>query len=661
MVSNILTYLQKILEAGSEKVTDKKENEKDITSLADVSIFMSDKKDEIEDTNNDEFISSDIKTAQENPTQEINNDEKKETEINKLLNNIYADNQVVSTLDIDGDGVLSDDEKTKFEKYITGYSDNTEDLTENDINKAYDDIKNGTFKYGEEELPEDIEQPEDTDTTNKDDKTQGAANNNSASRSGGAGGSGGASRSGGAGGGGDSSYDAGNINSGEKNIDNMNKEELEAELTKANSELDDKKSKLDELLNNSELDDLKEAEDEAYEEYQEQLQEVDEELAKQLDEIKTNIDEKQKEIDTKEKEIADQETTVSENENKYNNAVTTRQTLESTLSSLQSVDTSNMDDAQKADLQSKISSCSAKLSEAKSNEEAAKKEWDESKDKLEELKKEKEDLISGEGGLNDLNSQMTDKENEISEKYPEIDASRQAYDEAKEAYNEAREKRDSELVTAKAEVQQAQDRVNEIQTKISQCNDRETVSEFMLDGLTDDTRNAIELAFQELFAGVHETGNNSGEVLKYGAGKGVPWCAAFVSWLYRKGQNNMDCPLNFSAAVSGLRDQAKKAGYYSDKSSYMPVPGDIMIQKNNASHTGLVVAVEGNTIYTIEGNSGDKVTLRKYTVGNGRWNKISGWIRMNEWTGGSSNIPGDTYLSWIKKGNVSIGSSNKTV
>ena len=135
---------------------------------------------------------------------------------------------------------------------------------------------------------------------------------------------------------------------------------------------------------------------------------------------------------------------------------------------------------------------------------------------------------------------------------------------------------------------------------------------------------------------------------KYGGGAGVPWCAAFVSWLFGEGQgNNSNNPLDFTASVSNLREQAKAEGYYSEVGSYTPVPGDIMIQKNNnSSHTGIVVATSGNIIYTIEGNSGDQVRLRSYEIGGENYQKISGWIRMNEWTGGSSDIPTDTYLAY---------------
>ena len=71
-----------------------------------------------------------------------------------------------------------------------------------------------------------------------------------------------------------------------------------------------------------------------------------------------------------------------------------------------------------------------------------------------------------------------------------------------------------------------------------------------------------------------------------------------------------------------------------------------MIQKSNgASHTGIVVGCDGEYVYTIEGNSSNAVRERKYKIGSSSYGKISGWIRMNEWTGGSSNVSGTTYLA----------------
>lgn len=92
------------------------------------------------------------------------------------------------------------------------------------------------------------------------------------------------------------------------------------------------------------------------------------------------------------------------------------------------------------------------------------------------------------------------------------------------------------------------------------------------------------------------------------------WCAMFVSWCLNKaGVPTSVAPK--TAAVSGFLDFAKKNNRYHTKSSgYKPKPGDIMIQKNGCSHTGLVVAASGNSFTTVEGNSGDAVKTRNYTL-----------------------------------------------
>ena len=150
-------------------------------------------------------------------------------------------------------------------------------------------------------------------------------------------------------------------------------------------------------------------------------------------------------------------------------------------------------------------------------------------------------------------------------------------------------------------------------------------------------QDALELAQQELQKGVHETsGNNDGaEIDKYrnGAANGQPWCASFVSWIYGAGQNSDNAAtFGYDASVAGIRSKAQSAGYYAAKGSYTPQAGDLMIQENNASHVGVVTGVDADgTIHTIEGNSSDQVAQRTYTPGSSGYNKISGWVQMNEW------------------------------
>ncbi|MCM1265737.1 MAG: CHAP domain-containing protein [Candidatus Gastranaerophilales bacterium] len=130
--------------------------------------------------------------------------------------------------------------------------------------------------------------------------------------------------------------------------------------------------------------------------------------------------------------------------------------------------------------------------------------------------------------------------------------------------------------------------------------------------------------------GVREaTGHNDGaEIAKYrnGVNNNAAWCASFVSWCY-KGNN----VFGYQASVSGIQESARRQGLYSEKGSYVPKPGDIMIQKNGASHTGIVESVDPDgTIHTIEGNSSNAVRRRTYKPGSNGYNKISGWVRMSD-------------------------------
>jgi len=150
-------------------------------------------------------------------------------------------------------------------------------------------------------------------------------------------------------------------------------------------------------------------------------------------------------------------------------------------------------------------------------------------------------------------------------------------------------------------------------------------------------QNALALAQQELDKGVREnTGRNDGaDISKYrnGVENGAPWCGSFVSWIYGAGQNSDNGgTFGYDASVSGIMQKAQSAGYYAQKGSYTPQPGDLMIQKNGSSHVGMVTSVDNDgTIHTIEGNSGDRVAARTYRPGSSGYNKISGWVKMNDW------------------------------
>lgn len=138
--------------------------------------------------------------------------------------------------------------------------------------------------------------------------------------------------------------------------------------------------------------------------------------------------------------------------------------------------------------------------------------------------------------------------------------------------------------------------------------------------------NALAKATGEI--GVREaSGRNDGAaVAKYrgGVDNGAAWCASFVSWCYEG--NDI---FGYQAAVSGIMESAKAKELYSEVGTYTPKPGDIMIQKNGCSHTGIVESVDPDgTIHTIEGNASNSVKRCTYRPGTKAYAKISGWVSM---------------------------------
>lgn len=107
--------------------------------------------------------------------------------------------------------------------------------------------------------------------------------------------------------------------------------------------------------------------------------------------------------------------------------------------------------------------------------------------------------------------------------------------------------------------------------------------------------------------GVHESPPNSNNV-KYNtwfyghpvSGSAYPWCAVFISWLFKAEQGLC----KKTASCVDMLDWFEKRGQIVKN----PQAGDIVFFKfstNNrrTNHVGLVVSVGGNTINTIEGNT----------------------------------------------------------
>lgn len=119
---------------------------------------------------------------------------------------------------------------------------------------------------------------------------------------------------------------------------------------------------------------------------------------------------------------------------------------------------------------------------------------------------------------------------------------------------------------------------------------------------------------------------------KYGDWYGLsnqPWCAMFVSWCAdQAGIPTRIIPL-YALVSSGLSwFREKGSEYYKSyeetvEGTYTPICGDIIFFNNEASHTGIVVKVVGDKLYTIEGNTSNRVALKWYYYQT--YDKITGY------------------------------------
>lgn len=119
----------------------------------------------------------------------------------------------------------------------------------------------------------------------------------------------------------------------------------------------------------------------------------------------------------------------------------------------------------------------------------------------------------------------------------------------------------------------------------------------------------------------------------------TPWCGCFLSWgAAQQPDNAFDGdPPSFANVDDGM--EKFKDGSYGKwrergDANNMPIPGDyVFFDWNGGSdpdHVGAVLCVEGDFLYTIEGNSGGKVAVQRYLLSDSR---IVGYGVLNWKTG----------------------------
>lgn len=110
----------------------------------------------------------------------------------------------------------------------------------------------------------------------------------------------------------------------------------------------------------------------------------------------------------------------------------------------------------------------------------------------------------------------------------------------------------------------------------------------------------------------------------------TPWCGCFLSWAadQQKASINGDPP-KFADVDKGMADfQNNRKWREPNDEENMPIPGDYVFFDwdgrndpdggKDPDHVGAVLCVEGNFLYTIEGNSGGRVAVNRYSLSDSR-------------------------------------------
>lgn len=111
----------------------------------------------------------------------------------------------------------------------------------------------------------------------------------------------------------------------------------------------------------------------------------------------------------------------------------------------------------------------------------------------------------------------------------------------------------------------------------------------------------------------------------------TPWCGCFLSWGAEQQRDTIDGdPPKFADVDKGMADfKAQKNKWRNpNDANNKPIPGDYVFFDwdgrndpdggKDPDHVGAVLCVEGNFLYTIEGNSGGRVAVNRYPLSDKR-------------------------------------------
>lgn len=391
----------------------------------------------------------------------------------------------------------------------------------------------------------------------------------------------------------------------------MSEEDMQKELEKKETTLQTKQEALNAVYDgtNPTVKSWNNAVDEAYQFLLGQLEyrKVNQELIESLNNQVALISAKEAEISEKDSEISTQKTTVSNAKTAYESAVSTRETLESALSSMQGKSSDDPDEQAQIDAQ--ISRLEGEVAAARAAESEAEAQLKEEEEKLDKLEEEKARL---EDELVELNAQKSEIEAKIIETEPNIKEAIQIYNDKKKQADAAKE---TVLNNAKNAVEVAQQDVVAVKELINDNENRNLSLEYSSNFVG---RDIAQFALE--FLGYNEADASADIFLEkwHSSSSQTGWCAAFVSYIYEHMPSSDKIPQWYKDIENqywqvNVHRAAEEAGAIIDSSQ--AETGDIVLYDYDGDgtmqHIGIVLAVEGNKLITIDGNSGNTVRINE--------------------------------------------------
>lgn len=535
--------------------------------------------------------------------------------VTEYLFDLLRDNDFVKTIDLNGDSKLDNDEIKEFMEYISLNDNNAENVSYKDIYDGVNSVKNGEYIKDQldagnttldvaNQILDNLSEIQAEQAGN----IQQAATQNINANTGASGASGGS-------GSGDDTDEAIWV-SGQTSLAGKTEEELLEIKAEKQEKADEQRERLNSVYDGSDSG-VKTREQNVQAAYELYMRRLDEEKVDKtrLQEKISQIDAKEAQIDAQEIKISNQEAKIQQNENAYNSAKSTRENLESALSALQGASSDDPDE--QAAIEAQIASVTSALNTAKAKEEETKKTLEYSKRVLEKMEATKETY---ESDLAALNSEKDQIEAEILQTIgPNIAEAMNGYNNAKENLNTYKENTAENI---KAQIDASEKEVSEIEKTITDNKNRNDNIEYSPNLLS---KAIVQEALKYL--GDNEADASADKFLYkwHSSSRQTGWCAAFVSYVMEQVANNTD--LDIPDWYEEIENQYWQVNVHraAEKEnelieSNQAQPGDIVLfdydGDGTMQHIGIVYAIEGDMMYTIEGNSGNSVKVNEYDLSN---------------------------------------------